>query len=191
MTTADGGKTDLTDDPAGFDGGARIDPAIVAALYVEHGEELRRFLVGVLRDPQLAADALQATFAKAVESGHTTREETRKGWLFRVAYHEAMAFRRRQAVGDKVVRRAAWTRDVAARAADEPVIRFEAVEAVRQAIAELPPEQQQIVRMRIYEEKTFAVISQELQIPLGTALGRMRTALQRLRKRLEELEMKD
>lgn len=167
---------------------ARIDPAIVAALYVEHGEELRRFLVGVLRDPQLAADALQATFAKAVESGHKTREETRKGWLFRVAYHEAMAFRRRQAVGDKVVRRAAWTRDATARAADEPVIRFEAVEGVRQAIAELPPEQQQIVKMRIYEEKTFAVISQELQIPLGTALGRMRTALQRLRKRLEELE---
>lgn len=166
----------------------RIDPAIVAALYVEHGEELRRFLVGVLRDPQLAADALQATFAKAVEAGHTTREETRKGWLFRVAYHEAMAFRRRQATGEKVVRRAAWTRDTAARAADEPVIRFESVEAVRQAIAELPAEQQQIVRMRIYEEKTFAVISEELKIPLGTALGRMRTALQRLRKRLEQLE---
>jgi len=182
----------LSDDPANTDQASaeevRIDPAIVAALYVEHGEELRRFLVGVLRDPQLAADALQATFTKAIESGHTTREETRKGWLFRVAYHEAMAFRRRQAVGDKVVRRAAWTRDTAARPADEPVIRFEAVEVVRQAIAELPPEQQQIVRMRIYEEKTFAVISQELQIPLGTALGRMRTALQRLRKRLEELE---
>jgi RNA polymerase sigma-70 factor (ECF subfamily) len=99
-----------------------------------------------------------------------------------------MAFRRRQAVGDKVVRRAAWTREVAARGADEPVIRFESVEAVRQAIAELPAEQQQIVRMRIYDEKTFAVISQELQIPLGTALGRMRTALQRLRKQLEELD---
>jgi RNA polymerase sigma-70 factor (ECF subfamily) len=39
--------------------------------------------------------------------------------------------------------------------------------------------------MRIYEEKTFAMIAQELGIPLGTALGRMRTALAKLRKTLE------
>jgi len=50
----------------------------------------------------------------------------------------------------------------------------------------LPPEQQQVVRMRIYEDKTFAVIAAELGIPLGTALGRMRTALIKLRAKLEQ-----
>jgi RNA polymerase sigma factor (sigma-70 family) len=162
-----------------------LDPKIVAALYVEHGEELRRFLLGILRDAQLAADVLQLAFAKMVQRGHETREETRKAWLFRVAYHEAMAIRRREGVGDKVLRRVAWHSNGTTGPADEPVIRFEAVTAVREALDELPPDQRQVVRMRIYEEKTFAAIAKELKIPLGTALGRMRSALIKLRARFK------
>ena len=158
-----------------------LDPSVVAALFVEHGEELRRFLLGVLRDGQLAADVLQATFVKLVQRGHETRQETRKAWLFRVAYHEAMAIRRREGVGDKVLRNVAWHSNGSAGPADEPVIRFESVAAVREALEQLPPDQRQVVRMRIYEEKTFAVIAKELKIPLGTALGRMRSALIKLR----------
>jgi RNA polymerase sigma-70 factor (ECF subfamily) len=161
-----------------------LDAAVVAALYVEHGEELRRFLQGLLRDGQLANDCLQATFVKLVEQGSKTREETRKAWLFRVAYHEAMAYRRREATGQRVIERAAWTSNGSVAAADEPVARFESVQAVREALDELPPEQRQVVRMRIYEEKTFAIISKELNIPLGTALARMRSAMLKLQARL-------
>ena len=38
-----------------------LDPTVVAELYVQHGEELRRFLLGILRDAQLTSDVLQAT----------------------------------------------------------------------------------------------------------------------------------
>lgn len=162
----------------------KIDPGIVAALYVEHADQLRRFLIGVLRDQQLANDVLQATFTKLVERGHETREQSRKSWLFRVAYNEAMAIRRRQAVGNKVFERVAWSADATHSSADAPLIRLEAVESVREAIAELPKAQQQVLQMRIYEEKTFAVIAEELGIPLGTALARMHSALAKLRKRL-------
>lgn len=165
----------------------RLDSGVIATLYVEHGEELRRFLLGLLRDSQLASDVLQATFVKLVQKGHETQEETRKAWLFRVAYHEAMAVRRRDAVGDKVVRRVAWSVESAAeRRPDDPLVRYESVEGVRAALSRLPADQQQVVRMRIYENKTFAVISQELGIPLGTALGRMRSALEKLRESLGE-----
>jgi RNA polymerase sigma-70 factor (ECF subfamily) len=164
----------------------KLEPSVVAALYVDHGEELRRFLHGILRDAQLTNDVLQATFVKMVERGHETRAETRKAWLFRVAYHEAMAYRRREAVGDKVVRRVAWHTNGAASPAEEPLVRFESVQAVRSALDELPPDQRQVVRMRIYEEKTFAVIAKELKIPLGTALGRMRSAMIKLRARLDQ-----
>jgi RNA polymerase sigma-70 factor (ECF subfamily) len=165
---------------------ARIDPAEVAALFLEHGEELRRFLIGVIGDPQLAGDVLQSTLARLIERGHETREASRKAWLFRVAYHEALAIRRRDAVGQRATRQAAWSRKTCEDGADQPVIRLETVEKVRSALDELPPEQQQVVRMKIYEEKTFAQIASELGIPLGTALGRMRTALAKLRKRLGE-----
>jgi RNA polymerase sigma-70 factor (ECF subfamily) len=163
----------------------KLEPSIVAALYLEHGEELRRFLVGLVRDPALAADVLQTTFARLVERGHETRTETRKAWLFRVAYHEAMAIRRREAVGDKVVRQVAWQSNGDLSTADDRLVRFETVEIVRDELASLRPEERQVVRMRIYEEKTFAVIAKELKIPLGTALGRMRTALMKLRARLK------
>ena len=167
-------------------GANRLDPVVVARLYLEHGEELRRFLLGLLRDPHLAGDVLQATFAKLVERGGETRDGSRKAWLFRVAYHEAMAIRRRDAVGDRVVKQAACLRPESAAPAEEPLIRFETVDRVRSALDELPPDQRRVVRMRIYEEKTFAVIAEELEIPLGTALGRMRTALIKLRAALGE-----
>ncbi len=177
-----------------------LDSSIVAALYVEHGEELRRFLLGILKDAQLTSDVLQATFVKMVERGHETREASRKAWLFRVAYHEAMAYRRREGVGSKVLRRIAaegpaWhtggtsgssTGGPATGAADEPLLRLETVHAVREALKDLPAEQRQVVRMRIYEEKTFATIAKELKIPLGTALGRMRAALIKLRAKLSD-----
>ena len=151
-------------------------------MYVDHADELRRFLLGILGDAQLAADVLQTTFAKMVERGHETREESRKSWLFRVAYHEAMAIRRRQNVGYKAVTRLAWTKETTTDAADQPLLRLESVEAVRAALDLLPGDQRQVVRMRIYEDKTFAVIAEELNIPLGTALGRMRAALGKLKK---------
>jgi len=162
----------------------RIDSATVAALFEEHAEELRRLLVGVLRDYQLANDALQSAFTKMVERGHETQEESRKAWLFRVAYNEALAVRRRGAIGNKVLQRVAWSAREEDDRPDEVLFRQEDIERVKAAIAELPLPQQQVVHMRIYEEKTFATIAKELKIPLGTALGRMRTALANLRKRL-------
>lgn len=195
MTAADDPQKDerKKDEPG------KLDSSVVAALYVEHGEELRRFLQGILRDAQLASDVLQATFVKMSQRGHETRKESRKAWLFRVAYNEALAYRRREAVGDKIVRRiaeetrsrqapepTAWHSNGSFAHTDDPLVRLESVQAIREALDELPPEQRQLVRMRIYEEKTFAVIAQELKIPLGTALARMRAALVKLRAKLDQ-----
>ena len=164
----------------------KIDPATVADLYARYGAELLRFLVGLLRDSHLAADVVQTTFVKLAEHGQQSREDSRKGWLFRVAYNEAMLLRRRQAVDAAARRRVAWDRESVGVSAEHALVSSETVARVRQAIRELPAEQQQVVRMRIYEEKTFAVIAAELGIPLGTALGRMRTAMIKLRTQLDE-----
>jgi DNA-directed RNA polymerase specialized sigma24 family protein len=48
----------------------------------------------------------------------------------------------------------------------------------------LPPEQRQVVQMRMYEQKKFITISQELGLPLGTVLTRMQAALKKLRGKL-------
>lgn len=167
-----------------------LEPAAIAALYAQHAEELRRFVLGLCGDSHLTGDVLQATFAKAIEAGHQSREETRKAWLFRVAFNEAMAQRRRQATGRRVLHQ--WAEGSAGDGSQngltsgDELVRRETVELVRQALDELPPEQAQVVRMRIYDQKKFSEIAAELGIPLGTALGRMRIALEKLRGRLDQ-----
>jgi RNA polymerase sigma-70 factor (ECF subfamily) len=136
--------------------------------------------VGVLRDGELAGEALQATFVKAMEAGHTAAEDTRKGWLFRVAFHEALALRRRQKVNDQTLRKLAWTRPRPGESPEEHVIRWESVARVKAALDQLPPEQREVVHKRIYEQQTFAAIAQQTGTPLGTVLTRMRLALKRL-----------
>jgi RNA polymerase sigma factor (sigma-70 family) len=187
---ADGGSRALTAaDPKRTDAAGHLDPNTVAALYDLHSHELRLFLLGVLRNADLAAEALQNAYLRAVEAGHTAREETQKGWLFQVAFNEAMLLRRRSRVHDRSLREMARTdlKQAVDGLSDRPedrLVRLEAVENVCRALQELPFEQRQVVEMRIYEEKTFAVIATELSAPLGTILTRMRLALQRLSRTL-------
>jgi RNA polymerase sigma-70 factor, ECF subfamily len=162
--------------------------ARITRLYEQHGDQLRRFLWGVLRDNQLASDVLQATFVTMIESGGPDREEAEKAWLFRVAYHQALAIRRREALGERVGRKLADALPQGSDSADQPLIKRERLDQVRFAVGKLPAEQQQIVRMRIHESKSFAEIANELGIPLGTALSRMRAALKKLRKALADSE---
>jgi len=163
----------------------KLDPAVVAALFAEHGEELRRFLTGILRDHNTAADALQATFSKAIERGHMAREDTQKGWLFRVAYNEAIVIKRRQAVQTRATNALGAADERKSERPDAALLGKEEAARVRAALETLPAEQREVVRMRMYEEKKFAEIAEELHVPLGTVLTRMQAALKKLRKALE------
>ena len=163
---------------------SRLAPSLVAALYAEHSDELRRFLLGVLRDPALAADALQAAFAKLAERGHEAAVSSRKAWIFRVAFHEALALKRKATTADKHLRQLVWQTETSTPA--DQLVQNEDFQAVRQALAELRPEEQEVVKRRIHDDQTFAQIAAQLDIPLGTALGRMRTALQKLRLKLDD-----
>lgn len=165
-------------------GRAALEVSRVESLFHEHSAEVRRFVLGVLRDPDMAADVLQTTFAKAIEQGHTARPETLKGWLFRVAYHEAITARRRVQSREQAQRklRALWV--AAGETPEDALIRRETVESVRRAVAELPDAQRTVLWARLYEDKTFAVIAAELGLPLGTVLTRMRSALEKLKRSL-------
>ena len=169
--------------PLSIEGSSSRDgPGPVERLYADLADELRRFVLGVVRDPDLVDDVMQATFVKALEHGHEVRVETSRGWLFRVAFHEALASRRRLTTREKGLRRLAGFGRKGQAAPDESIVRGETVEAVRKALADLPDEQKRVVLARVYEEKTFAEIAGEFGLPLGTVLTRMRRALERMRR---------
>lgn len=156
------------------------------AVWLEHAEELRRFVLGVTRDADLTADVLQNTFAKAVEQAGSVAAGSFKAWLFKVAYNEAMLHHRRKATGEKVIRRVAWEVEGAlGPVTPEAVLaRREVIDSVRTALQGLPASQQDVVRRRMYEQQKFVDIAEELGLPLGTVLSRMQLALKKLRAAL-------
>lgn len=160
----------------------RIDPNKIESVYADFGHELRSYIAAILKDRELADEVLQVVLRKTLEVGHTAHSNLR-GWMFRVALQECQLHKRESQRERTILQKAFWKTGVRAVSEDQPAastVRDELVAAVRQAIETLPVEQQTIVRMRIYEEKTFAVIAEELRIPLGTALTRMRTAIHKL-----------
>ena len=181
---AEGGHRDATATGPLAPSAAR---SFVLAAFLEHGVELRRFVAGVVRDPDVAGDVMQSTLSKALELGHTARPETFKGWLFRVAFHEALAVRRRRRADGAARRRLADLAGTTHHAHGRPedgVIRGETIESVRGAIRSLPDDQRRVVLARVYGDKTFAQIARDTGLPLGTVLTRMRLALDKLRHAL-------
>lgn len=147
--------------------------------------ELRRFAIGVVRDPELAGDVMQTTFIKLLERGHEVRTANLKGWLFRVALNEGLMIRRRDSAGQRAHRRVAELARPSETRPEDRLVQREVVESVRRVVGELPPDQRRVVLARMYEDKTFAQIAAELDVPLGTVLTRMRLALKRLQQALK------
>ena len=161
----------------------RLSADAVRTLYLLHGRDLLLFLTGVLRNSDAAQDVCQATFQRLLESGHEAQEETIRGWLFKVGFHEAMAWRRRESQRDKRHRQTiATTVQVDLELPVQSLVHAEEIEKLKRLLQDLPAEQQLVVRQRIQEDKTFAQIADELNVPLGTVLTRMRLAVQKLQK---------
>ncbi|MDJ0934102.1 MAG: sigma-70 family RNA polymerase sigma factor [Kiloniellales bacterium] len=59
--------------------------------------------------------------------------------------------------------------------------------AIKRAIDEVPEEQAKLLRMSFFEDKTHDAIATELDLPLGTVKSRIRLAVAKLRRSLEEL----
>ena len=68
------------------------DQRAFAAIYRRHHQELYRYCRAILRDPDDAQDALQATMVKALRAlPGEEREIALKPWLFRIAHNESIS----------------------------------------------------------------------------------------------------
>lgn len=161
-----------------------LDPNTVEQCHRDFSGMLERYAWAIVRDWSLAADVVQSGFMALTRFGGDVVPEARKSWLFRVVHREALKVRERQKrysqtnneMPSVFESRATYELNPLARMADQ-----EKVDLIKQRISELSQEQQQVLRMRIFEDMTFAEIAEKMQIPIGTALSRMRLALDRLR----------
>ena len=75
---------------------ARGDREAFAAIFRRHQQDLYRYCVAILGDPDDAQDALQDTMVKALRALPGERREiSLKPWLYRIANNEAIELRRR------------------------------------------------------------------------------------------------
>ncbi len=161
----------------------------LATLYQEHELRLLRFVYGVVRDRAAAEDIVQSTFAKAVESDASIAPTALKSWLYRVAFNEAISWKRRVEVDRKATSRLGMMQaECRGDQSGEPLVTAETVELVRRALQSLSVQQRQVIQARIYEDKKFIEIAAELQAPLPTVITWMRRALERLRGKLDQEE---
>lgn len=72
-------------------------------------------------------------------------------------------------------------------APDEELSERERGERVRSVMAELPPEQTEVVTLAFIEGLSHSEIAARLDLPLGTVKSRMRLAYQKIRDALEDL----
>lgn len=181
------------------------DEALVAA-YLDHGDEaafrtlverhkerIFGFLVGMVRDREIASDLFQETFLRVVAAMQKRRGQYEQqgrwlGWVMRIARNAAL---------DHLRSRKKW-QDVE-RDDDDGTSFFERLpsdqpdaiaeldlsgqlDVLRSAIERLPPEQREVVLLRHESELTFREIAEITDVSINTALGRMRYALINLRK---------
>jgi RNA polymerase sigma-70 factor (ECF subfamily) len=155
------------------------DGHALEALLERYEAPLFQFLVGILQDHHQAEDALQETWCRAlthldgVDWGHL------RGWLFTVAYHQAMLARRRQK-GKPVAAGKEPLPDPGPGPLAEAA-RQEELRRLRLLLERLPEGQREVIRQRVYEGKKFREIADALDCPLNTALARMHEGLKRLR----------
>ncbi len=196
MTTVGPQPSDDQNAPIGSPPPDAPDPrAEVEAACLQLQKTLKLFLLGLLRQPQLAEDAYQRTFVQAIQAAQAVRLPTLKGWLFRIALNEALGILREQkrlnsplpnsSEGSVSPELLSTHSGLAGTAEPEPqqlLLREEVRQAVRESLKSLPADQQQVIHRRIYEGKTFAEIAADMNLPLGTVLTWMRRGLLRLRE---------
>jgi RNA polymerase sigma-70 factor (ECF subfamily) len=144
-------------------------------------QPLFEFLLGVLRDHHRAEDALQETFVRALQRLDGVDPDHLRGWLFTVAYHQAMLAKRRLSGRPYAVRGPdGQVADPSPGPLAQAVERDEA-HRLRTLLEQLPAGQREVIRQRVYEGKRFREIATALNCPVNTALARMHEGLKRLR----------
>jgi len=174
------------------------DKRAMEELFARYRRQVYSWLLRSSPDHSTAEDLYQDAWLRVIRGARGYRAGNFRAWLWRIVRNAAA-----DAAGKM---RPSLTLDAAAGAEgeewsavddvrDERLVgaleRMEAAERrerVAAAVAALPPEQREVVLLRTVAELGYREISETLGIPLGTALSRMRLAVERLRKSILEEE---
>jgi RNA polymerase sigma factor (sigma-70 family) len=157
------------------------DPDAVREVYRSHGRLVYAVACRVLGDRGLAEEATQQTFVKAWRAAQNFDERRELGpWLATIARRVAIDLYRREAHRSADPIDSVPAGDPALVAAPQSAEAIYDVWEVRQAVAELPADEQEVVRLQHLDGFTHTQIADRLGVAVGTVKSRSFRAHKRL-----------
>ncbi|MFM2250134.1 MAG: hypothetical protein RLZZ358_1061, partial [Bacteroidota bacterium] len=148
----------------------------------------------IVKDQDVAEDLLQDVFVKVLHTLNSDKynEEGKfQPWVMRIAHNLAIDhFRKAKRYptilledGSNLFNSLSFAED----SSEEQRIKEETLAFVRNLIDELPEAQKEVVIMRHYLDMSFQEIAEQTGVSINTALGRMRYALNHIRKKMKQV----
>ena len=148
----------------------------------------------IVKDQAVAEDLLQDVFVKVLHTFNSDKynEEGKfQPWVMRIAHNMAIDhFRKAKRYptilledGSNLLNSLSFAED----SSEEQRIKDETHAWVRNLIDELPEAQKEVVIMRHYLDMSFQEIAEQTGVSINTALGRMRYALNHIRKKMKQV----
>ena len=173
------------------------DEQALAKLIQKHQQDLFSFIFYKVKDEDLANDFFQDTFIKIIiklKGGKYTEEDKFILWAKRIASNLIIdhfrAKSRHITVSETSYMDDEFSIFDTIKETDfnveEQLILSQIHEDLKNIIVFLPENQQEIIKMRFYDELTFKEIAELTNTSINTTLGRMRYALMNIRKIIAE-----
>lgn len=159
-------------------------------LLKRHNRRIYNYILFYVRDRSVAEDLFQETFFKVITVIRQRRyvaSDRFVSWVCRIARNLVIDYFRKgrgeAACSDleldvELLRGNAYQEE----SQEDRMVYAQILDDVQRLVLDLPAVQQEIIRLRFYENLSFREIAERTNVPLNTALGRMHYAVQNIRR---------
>ncbi|MCR5819555.1 MAG: sigma-70 family RNA polymerase sigma factor [Bacteroidaceae bacterium] len=158
-------------------------------LLSRYQSKVYNYLLFLVHDEETVNDLFQETFAKVIvriRSHHYTESGKFSSWLICIAHNLFVDYYRKGShgftVGGDEASKIWTTLDLRDTNIEDEMHNEQTYSDLMDMISTLPEVQQEVLRLRFFENKSFKEIADITNCSINTALGRIRYALLRLRK---------
>ena len=168
------------------------DENSLSVLINRHQARLYGFIFSKIQDRDATEDVFQDTFIKVINTlKHGKYNEQGKflPWVMRISHNLVIDYFRKNKRMPKFKNKGDF--DIFSVLCDESpnaenkIVESQIADHVRILLEELPEDQKVVIKMRIYQDMSFKEISENTNVSINTALGRMRYGLINLRKMID------
>jgi RNA polymerase sigma factor (sigma-70 family) len=168
------------------------EPEVFGVLFERHAEPMLAYFARRTFDPEAAAELVAETFAEAFSSRRRFRDQGSDGaaWLYGIGRNLLSRYFRTGVIEARARRRLGMPERTASDddydRIEELIDLEEVAERIRDALATIPEDQRDAVRLRVIEGRPYGEVAAELGVSEATVRQRVSRGLRRLATELDE-----